>query len=154
MKRSGKTNRAERSDMTWAETFPECAKLFQEAGWFQYFEKIDGHHTENGFSQGLEKDTVSFNTLKIELTRELIAEATSIADEGEFWFKKVPFAFNSNNFLLLNVVADWGKGVHIHNFKPEWREPIKIMQSYITCEGRYAFVFKYHIRLLHHLSHE
>ena len=46
MKRSGKTNRVEPSDMTWAETFPECAKLFQEAGWFQYFEKIDGHHTE------------------------------------------------------------------------------------------------------------
>ena len=35
-----------------------------------------------------------FNTLKIELTRELIAEATGIADEGEFWFKKVPFSSN------------------------------------------------------------
>ena len=67
MKRSGKTNRDEPSDMTWVESFHECAKLFQEAGWFQYFEKIDGHHTEvsYGFSQGLEKDTVSFNTLKI-----------------------------------------------------------------------------------------
>ena len=44
MKRSGKTNRAEPSDITWAKAFPECAKLFQEAGWFQYFEKIDGYH--------------------------------------------------------------------------------------------------------------
>ena len=52
----------------------------------QYFEKIDGYHTEVSykFAQGLEKDTVTFNTLKIELTRELIAEATDIVDEGEY----------------------------------------------------------------------
>ena len=64
------------------------------------------------------------------------------------------FAFNSENYLLPNVVADWGKGVHIQKFKPEWREPIKILQSYVTCEGRYASVFKYHFSFLQHLSHE
>ena len=55
---------------------------------FKYFEKNDGYHCEvsYGFSKGLEKDTVLFNTLKIELTRELIVEATNIAVEGEFWF--------------------------------------------------------------------
>ena len=129
MKRSGKTNRVEPSDMAWDKTFLECAKLFQKEGWFEYFEKIDAYHSEvsYGFAQGLEKDTVSFNTLKIELTRELIAEARDIADEGEFWFKKVPFTFNSENFLLPDVVVYWGKGVHIQNFKPEWREPIKIL---------------------------
>ena len=88
MKRSGKTNKAEPSDMGWAKSFPECAKLFQKAGGFKYFEKIDGYHSEvsYGFAQVLEKDTFMFNNLKIELTRELTAEATDIADEGEFWF--------------------------------------------------------------------
>ena len=73
MKRSGKTNRAEPSDISWDKNFPNCARLFSEAGWLQYFEKIDGHHIEVSyeFSQGLEKDTLSFNTLKIEFTREL-----------------------------------------------------------------------------------
>ena len=101
--------------MSWAKNFPDCVKLFLEAGWLNYFEKIDGHHIEVSykFAQVLEKDIVTFNTLKLELTRELIAEATCIADEGEYWFKKVPFAFNSENYLLPNVVADWGKGVHI-----------------------------------------
>ena len=88
MKRSGKTNRAEPSDMGWSKSFPECAKLFHKAGWFKCFEKIDGYHSEQsyGFAQGLEKDTVLFNTLKNELTRELIAKAIDIVDEGEFWF--------------------------------------------------------------------
>ena len=55
MKRSGKTNRAEPSDMEWAKNFPECAKLFQKVGWFEFFEKIDGYHSEvsYGFAQGL-----------------------------------------------------------------------------------------------------
>ena len=71
-------NRVEPLDMSWAKTFPDCAKLFSEASWLQYFEKIYGHHTEVSyeFSYSLEKETVSFNTLKFELTRELIADAT------------------------------------------------------------------------------
>ena len=75
MKRSGKTNRAELSDMSWVQDFPDCARLFSEAGWQIYFEKIDGHHTKvsYNFSQGLDNDIVFFDTLKIELTRELIA---------------------------------------------------------------------------------
>ena len=56
--------------------------------------------------------------------------------------------------MLPNVVADWGKGAHIQKFKPEWREPIKILQSYVTCEERYVFVFKYNFRFLHHLNQE
>ena len=88
MKRSGKTNRAEPSDMGWAKSFPECAKLFKRIGQFKYFEKVDGYHSEvsYGFAQGLGKDTVLFNTPKIELNRELIDKATNIKDGGEFRF--------------------------------------------------------------------
>ena len=39
-------------------------------------------------------------------------------------------------------------------FKPEWREVIGILQSYITCEGRFALVFKYHVRFLQHLNQQ
>ena len=66
----------------------------------------------------------------------------------------MPFTFNAQKYLLPGVIADWGKGVPIHNFKPEWIEPIKVLQSYITCEGRYSFVFKYHFTFLQHLGNE
>ena len=54
MKRSGKTNRDDPLDMSWAQTFPDCARLFSEVGWLNYFEKINGHHTEVSykFAQG------------------------------------------------------------------------------------------------------
>ena len=156
MKKSGKTNTEECSDIGWVNNFPYCAHLFADARWLIFFKKIEGHHSEVSykFAQCLNKDIVSFDTLKFKLTRELIAEATGILDEGEFWFKKVPFTFNAQRYLLPGVVADWGKGVPIQNFKPEWIEPIKVLQSYVTCEGRFAFVFKYHFRFLQHLSNE
>ena len=60
-----------------------------------------------------------FDTLKFKLTRELLVEATRILDEGEFGFKKVPFTFDAKRYPLPYIVADWGKGVPIQNFKPE-----------------------------------
>ena len=71
---------------------------------------------------------MSFDTLKFELRRQLITEATCIAGDGEIWFKKIPFTFNSKYFLLPEVeTLDWGKGVQLHKFKPEWREAIRIL---------------------------
>ena len=78
---------------------------------------------------------MSFDTLKFKLNRELLAEETWILDEGEFCFKKVPFTFDAKRYLLPGVVADWGKGVLIQNFKSEWIEPIKILQSYSPVRG-------------------
>ena len=43
MKRSGKTNRAKPLDMSWVQTFPDCAKLFAKAGWLMFFERIEDY---------------------------------------------------------------------------------------------------------------
>ena len=156
MKRSGKTNRVEPTDLSWIDKFPGCAELFENAGWLIFFKNIDGYNTEvsHKFAQCYDKDTVSFDTLKFKSTTDLVAETTGVKNEGELWFKKVPFTFNAQRYLLPGIVLDWGKGVPIHNFRPEWVEPIKVLQSYITCEGRYAFIFKYHFRFLQNLSSE
>ena len=84
-----------------------------------FFEKIEGCHSKVSykFAQCLDKDVVSFDTLKFKLTRELLEEATGILDEGEFWFKKVPLTFDAQRYLLLGVMAYWGKGVPIQKFK-------------------------------------
>ena len=79
------------------------------------------------FAQRLDKDIVSFDTLQFKLTKEFIAKETGILNEGELWFKKVPFTLNAQKYLLLGVIVDLGKGVPIHNFKPKWIEPIKVL---------------------------
>ena len=59
----------------------------------------------------LYKDVVYIDTLNFKLTRELLAEAIGILDEREFWFKKVPFTFDAQRYLLPGVAAYWGKGL-------------------------------------------
>ena len=86
MKKSGKTNRVEPMDTSWEENFPNYVAIFQRAGWFDFFQRINGFNLELSYicAQGFVKNIVSFDTLKFELTRELIEEATSIGGEGEF----------------------------------------------------------------------
>ena len=97
---------------------------------------------------------VSFDTLKFKLTVELVAEAIGVRNEGELWFKKLSFTFNVQRYILPGIIPDWSKGVLIQNFRAEWVEPIKVLQSYITYEGRYALVYKYHFGFLQHLAGE
>ena len=156
MKKSGKTNRAEPTELNWIDKFPGCGELFENVGWLDFFKKIDGYNTEvsHKFAKCYNQDMVSFETLKFKLTVDLVAEAIGVKNEGELWFKKVPFTFSAQRYLLPGTIPDWSKGVLIQNFRAEWIEPINILQSYITCEGRYDFVFKYHFRFLQHLASE
>ena len=155
MKKSGKTNRFEPTDTSWENEFFDCGVFFKLLGWFTFFERITSFNPEVSyrFSLGFMKDMVTFDTLKFELTEELIAKATDILRDGEMWFKKIPFSFNPKDFCLPEIeTLDWGKGVQLDKFKMEWKESIRISQSYVTCEERLSLVFKYRIRFLKHLN--
>ena len=108
MGKCAKVNRAEPTDVGWMEKFPGCVELFQQVGWLDFFRRIDGYNTEVSckFAQCYNQDMVVFDTLKFRLTVELVAEATGIRDEGEKWFKKLPFTFDAQRYLLPSVTLD------------------------------------------------
>ena len=60
---------------------------------------------------------VVFDTLKFRLIVDLVAEATGIKNEGEMWFKNLPFTFDAQRYLLPNVTPDWSKDILIQNFR-------------------------------------
>ena len=84
MRKSGKTNRAEPTELNWIDQFPGCAELFQNAGWLDFFKNIDGYNPEISykFSQFHNQDMVVFDTLNFKLTVELVAEAIGVRNEG------------------------------------------------------------------------
>ena len=102
MRKSGKINKFEPTDTSWATKFPEYAELFRAVGWFGFFERITSFNAEvsHYFAQNLINGAVTFNTLKFELTEGLVVEATGIPMDGESRFKKASFNFNPNDFLL------------------------------------------------------
>ena len=90
MGKSGRTNRSEPTELKWIDQFPGCVELFDNAGWLDFFKKIDGYNTEVSykFGQCYNQDMVAFDTLKFKLTVELVVEAIGVRNEGELWFKK------------------------------------------------------------------
>ena len=40
MKKSGKTNRAEPTELNWIDRFPGCAEIFENAGWLDFFRRL------------------------------------------------------------------------------------------------------------------
>ena len=116
MGKSGKINRDEPTDVGWIEKLPGCVELFQQAGWLEFFKRINGYNTEVSckFAQCFKDDMVTFDTLKFRLTVELIAEATGVKNEGELWFKKLPFTFDPQRYLFPNVTQT---GVRASLFK-------------------------------------
>ena len=97
MGKSGKVNRAEPTDIGWIDKLPECVELFQQAGWLDFFKRIDGYNAKFScrFAQGYKDDMVVFDTLKFRLIVELVAEAIGVNNKGEMWFKKLPFTFEA-----------------------------------------------------------
>ena len=104
MKKSGKTNRDEPTDLSWVDNFLECAELFSNTGWLTFFKRIDGYHAKvsHKFSHCYDKDIVSFDTLQLKMTKELVAEATDILNEGELWLRRFhsPSMHKSTYFLV------------------------------------------------------
>jgi hypothetical protein len=45
-------------------------------------------------------------------------------------------------------VGSCNKGLPAKMLKPHWHDLLMILKQFITCEGRYAFVFLFHLRLL------
>ena len=52
------------------------------------------------------------------------------------------------NFLC----QDWKNGVHVSKMNPRWKIPLEMIQNYITCDGRYDIVLKFHLKFLMHIN--
>jgi hypothetical protein len=45
-------------------------------------------------------------------------------------------------------VTSSDRGMPISMLKPQWHDLLMLVKKFVTCEGRYGFVFLYHLRLL------
>ena len=96
---------------------------------------------------------INFHSLSFELTEGLVAKATGIPIEGVRWFKKHPFEVDLNQYLLPGHESlDWRKWIHLNKVREEWRDVLSIIQCYVTYEGMFTTVYKYHLRFILHVA--
>jgi len=133
--------RKELQDATYIEVNIEDCDLFKNVGFYRFYQKLQGCH------QGIiEVFAKIFYGVKIQLGPVLmkidevsIEEARNMLGEGEKLFKTT--SFNEINFRPFlkkeHQNMKWKREIPISYLKDKWKELLKIIQVYITCEWRY-----------------
>ena len=114
--------------------------MFQRDGWFYFFERIKGFNPEvsNGFAQCFDKDTVTFDTLRFELTKELISKTTGIAREKEPMYEHVRETLDDDQEKDLENDEKQQRDVSIQEEQLDLKEKKK--QNYVGVEENIAKV--------------
>ena len=88
--------------------------------------------------------------LELMIDQQTLAEATSLSNTGEEWFKGKydKKNFHWNHFFKRNSPNEFGKGLPLGSLKKKHCEFMFIILDYITCEGRYSLLHAFHIKLL------
>jgi hypothetical protein len=85
--------RYEPTNTTQVRRNPEVWKIFQNAGWDVYFERLQGFDADitAEFAQNLDGHSSMVRGLKIRVTEETIATASGLPISGQRWFvRKTP----------------------------------------------------------------
>jgi hypothetical protein len=87
--------------------------------------------------------------VQLEITEEFLSLATSLPAKGQKWSKRckvddVPWTL----LFQSRTVNSCDKGLPAKMLKPHWYDLLMIIKRFITCEGRYGFIFLFHLRLL------
>jgi hypothetical protein len=132
-------------------TFDGAFADLEEFGWLSFIRKFDGFNmiVARQFALSFDGGRAKVGDLQLEITEQSISSATGLPVIGEKWSKNyrvkdVPWTllFRSRN------VKSCGRGLPAKMLKPRWYDLLMILKQFITCEGRYGFVFLFHLRLL------
>jgi hypothetical protein len=134
--------RKELQDASYLEAHPEAYEFFKRVGCYMFFQKLQGYH------QGVtEAFAMSFDGFKVQLRHVLMQIdeahreiATEIHGEGEKCFKTTSVKeIDFRPFLKKeHQNMKWKKEIPRNYFEENWKILLKLIQVYITCEGRYG----------------
>jgi hypothetical protein len=136
--------------------YPVSQKLFKLAGLHHFFAKCWGYNDEMmlQFSCGFDGKVARIGNLEMEVSKETLAYATRLPRMGERWFENLHMNVATYNKFLKSKFhyVDCEKGVSRTWIKDEWVASLEFIHRFLTCEGRYARTYQYHIRLLFHFE--
>jgi hypothetical protein len=132
-------------------TFDGAYADLEEFGWLSFIRKFDGFNIPVAWQFALSFDgcRAKVRDLQIEVTEHSLSLATSLPVKGEKWSKS--YKVNDVPWTLLfrsRTVRSCNKGLPANMLKPRWHDLLMILKQFVTCEGRYGFVFLFHLRLL------
>jgi hypothetical protein len=132
-------------------TFDGAYADLEEFGWLSFIRKFDGFNISvaRQFALSFDGCRAKIGDLQLEVTEHSLSLATGLPVKGEKWSKS--FKVNDVPWTLLfrsRTVRSCNRGLPASMLKPRWHNLLMILKQFVTCEGRYGFVFLFHLRLL------
>jgi hypothetical protein len=123
----------------------------EEFGWLPFICKFDDYNpgVARQFALTFDGCRAKVGDVQLEINERFLSMATSLPAMGQRWSKNckvedVPWAL----LFQSRKVNSCDRGLPTNMLKQRWNDLLMILKQFITCEGRYNFVFMYHLRLL------
>jgi hypothetical protein len=132
-------------------TFDGAYSDLEEFGWLSFIRKFDGFNISvaRQFTLSFDGCRAKVGDVQLEITEQSLSLATSLPVKGQKWSKS--YKVNDVPWTLLfrsRTVNSCNRGLPAKMLKPRWYDLLMIIKQFVTCEGRYGFVFLFHLRLL------
>jgi hypothetical protein len=132
-------------------TFDGAYSDLEEFGWLPFIRKFDGFNISvaRQFALSFDGCRAKVADVQLEITEQSLSLATSLPVKGQKWSKS--YKLNDVPWTLLicsRTVNSCNRGLPAKMLKPRWYDLLMIIKQFVTCEGRYGFVFLFHLRLL------
>lgn len=129
--------------------------MFENAGWDVYFGRLKGWNEEIAmeFALNLEEGVSRVRGVEIPVIEKTIAEVSGLPQVKECWFsRRTPLLELLEAFLQAGeIIVHKGWGYDRTSLPNPWGGVSYVVIKYMTCEGRYYTIFKYHLCILAHL---
>lgn len=160
-RKSNKVGHPLRIEPSSAEIFQalsDLREMFGNAEWLRFCVALKGFHPQivTAFISTFNGYEATVSSLTIRVSEESLSCAFALPLNGERWFKNQKV----NEGSLLQFLKpecqnpDWIKGIPTKHLQEKWGMAMIAIQQYITCEGRYKRLYKFHLRFLLHLTGE
>jgi hypothetical protein len=131
--------------------FDSAHSNLEEFGWLPLIQKFDGFNPcmARQFALTFDGYRAKVGDVQLEINEKFLSLAMGLPATGQRWSKnckveEVPWTF----LFQSRKVSSCDKGLPTNMLKQHWHDLLMIVKQFITCEGRYGFVFLHHLRLL------
>jgi hypothetical protein len=132
-------------------TFSGACSDLEQYGWLAFIRKFDGYDltVARQFALSFDGCRAKVGDVQLEINEEFLSLATSLPAKGQKWSKSckvddVPWTL----LFQSRTVNSCDRGLPAKLLKPRWYDLLMIIKCFVTCEGRYGFIFLFHLRLL------
>jgi hypothetical protein len=131
--------------------FDNARQDLADSGWLTFVERFEGFNlcVARQFSMTFDGCRAKVGDIQLEIDEQFISLATGLPTTGQRWSKnckveEVPWTL----LFQSRKITSCDRGMPVTMLKQRWHDLLMIIKQFVTCEGRYGFVFLHHLRLL------